>query len=66
MKVPCEIAMMRVRKRCSNRLAISAIPLPETSPPAHPSSPRPTIRAPMFGAIAQPIVTEREDLATSV
>ncbi len=41
----CEIAMMRVRKRESNRLAISAIPLSDTSPRPTPAPARRNQRA---------------------
>jgi hypothetical protein len=58
--------MMRVRKRWSNRLAISAMPLPETRPPAQPGTPRAAITEPMFGASAQHIVPRAKTPAASV
>ena len=58
--------MMRVRKRWSNRLAISAMPLPETRPPAQPCTPRAAITEPMFGASAQHIVPRAKTPAASV
>jgi hypothetical protein len=65
-KVPCEIAMMRVRKRESNTPVISAMPLPETSPPAHPCTPRAAISEPMSGASAQHTVPSAKAPAPSV
>jgi len=48
--------MIRVRSLASNRLVISAMPLPATNPPAQPWAARAAISAPMLGASAQAAV----------
>ncbi len=58
--------MMRVRKRGSSRLVISAIPLPETSPPAHPCTPRAAISEPMSGTSAQHTVPSEDSGAERI
>ena len=55
-KVPCDRAMMRVRSLASNRLVISAMPLPATRPPAQPCTARAAISTPISRASAQAMV----------
>ena len=64
-KVPCDIAMTRVRRLASNSPVISAMPLPATSPPAQPCTARAAISTPISGASAQPTVPSANTAAPS-